>query len=135
LITIENRVGRLIEARFASPIHDNDLKSFEHERVRVESAVGDERVLCLDLTGLRVLSPEHSSHLAEVLRAEGSAQTRIAIWIGTGHAVLALQLERILRESHEAHRVFHNRVQLVRWFGDVLTPAEQRRLNNFLDGI
>lgn len=133
MITIENRVGRLIETRFIPPLPAAELAAFDRERERLMRLRGPDRVVCVDLSALHVLQPEQADHFVEFLRLSRPGLTRNAFLLPQGEAVLALQVARILREArHPGRRAFQSSAELVRWLGEVLQPDEAARLEAFL---
>lgn len=134
MITIENRTGRLIEVRFASPLTDAELTDFVRERESLMRAVGRDRIVCIDLSRVKLLSPEQADFFVEFLRGSRPGLTRNAFLIPPGQAVLALQFARILREGNNpARRAFQSRSDLTAWLSEVLRPDERARLEAFLD--
>jgi hypothetical protein len=134
MITIQNRVGRLVEARFAAPLTDEEIASFAEGRERTVRAVATDRVVCMDATRMSVLPPEQSERLLAVLRQPSPGLLRSAVLLPPTRGVVALQLERIIRESKLAGaRSFVERSALEQWLGEVLTPDEAARLRAFLD--
>ncbi|HZS37384.1 MAG TPA: hypothetical protein VFF06_11195 [Polyangia bacterium] len=133
MITVEQRVGRLVEVRFVSPLTDEEIAAFGQRRGNVVRSVGD-RVVCLDSTRLRVLPPEHSERMLAVLRQPSPGHNRSAFLLAPGRAVIALQFERLIREAKRTtSRTFSDRAPLEAWLGEVLDLSEQIRLRQFLD--
>jgi hypothetical protein len=134
MISIEHRVGRLIEVRFAAPLKDDELDAFAQDRGRVVRTVAAERVVCIDSTRLSVLPPEQSERMLGVLRRPSPGLLRSAFLLPQGRAVMVLQFERLIREARNvASRAFTQREPLVDWLRDVITLAEETRLIEFLD--
>ena len=134
MITIENRVGRLIETRLISPLLDTEFSHFQHERERLMRAVGQDRVVCIDLSKVQVLPPTQADAFLNLLRGSRPGLTRNAFLLPPNQAVLALQFGRIIREANNpARRAFKSRGELVAWLAEVLRPPELARLESFLD--
>lgn len=134
MITIENRVGRLVETRFAAPLSDEEIASFAEGRGRTIRTVAQNRVVCIDATRMSVLPPEQSERLLGVLRRPSPGLLRSAFLLPPSRGVVALQFERIIRESAlVAARSFVDRPALETWLGEVLTAEEASRLRAFLD--
>jgi hypothetical protein len=133
MIAVENRVGRLVEVRFAAPVTDADIAGFASLRGRALEQTS-ERVVCLDVTRMNVLAPEQSERLLDALRGPSPGRLRSAFLLPAARAVVALQFERLIRESQRATtRGFNDRAALEAWLGELLTIAERARLSQFLD--
>jgi hypothetical protein len=134
MITIENRVGRLVETRFAAPLSDEEIASFAEGRGRTVRTVAQNRIVCIDATRMSVLPPEQSDRLLAVLRRPSPGLLRSAFLLPPSRGVVALQFERIIRESAlVSARSFVDRPTLEKWLGEVLTAEEATRLRAFLD--
>jgi hypothetical protein len=132
MITVHNRVGRLVEARFVAPISDDDLARFGQERDQAVHEVR-ERIVCIDAHSMNVLPPEQSQRLLEVLRRPSPGRLRSAFLLPSLRGVVALQLERLIREAKLEARAFTERRELEAWLGELLTAVEATRLRLFLD--
>jgi hypothetical protein len=132
MISVENRVGRLVEAVLRSPITDEELAEFRDRRARVVAAIAGERAVCVDMTGAGVLSPDHAERLIDILKQRHGGPSRVA-YLLPARAVATLQVERILREAQSPERrTFADRAALIEWLGEPLTVAERARLRTFL---
>lgn len=133
MISIENRVGRLIEVRFASPILDSEMTDFLRERERVMRLVGNDRLVCIDLSRMHILPPSQADTFLNFLKGSRPGLTRNAFLLPPGQALLALQFGRIVREANNpARRTFQSRRDLITWLGEVMRPLERTRLDVFL---
>jgi hypothetical protein len=133
MITIENHVGRLIETRFASPIGDSEMANFMQQRERIMRSVGTDRLVCIDLSRVRVLPPNQADAFLSFLRGSRPGLTRNAFLLPPGQAILALQFSRIIRQAENpARRTFESRSELIDWLGELLRPQELARLKVFL---
>jgi hypothetical protein len=133
MITVQNVVGRLVEARFVAPLSDEELTRFAEERGRTVQKVASDRVVCIDATRVSVLPPEQSEQLLTLLRRPSPGLLRSAFWLPSTRAVVALQFERLIREAHVTARAFTDRRLLEDWLGEILTAVEKTRLRQFLD--
>lgn len=133
MITIENRVGRLIETRLISPILDAEFTEFQHERERLMRLVGQDRVVCIDVSRVQLLPPSQADAFLNLLRGSRPGLTRNAFLLPPGQALLALQFSRIIRQANNpARRAFQSRPELISWLAEVLRPPERLRLETFL---
>jgi hypothetical protein len=112
---------------------DGDIAGFATQRGRaLEQAT--ERVVCLDVTRMNVLAPAQSDRLLEAMRGPSPGRLRSAFLLPAERAVVALQFERLIRESQRTTtRGFSDRAALETWLGELLTVAERARLSQFLD--
>lgn len=134
MITIENRVGRLIETRLISPILDAEFTEFQNERERLMRLVGQDRVVCIDLSRVQLLPPSQADAFLNLLRGSRPGLTRNAFLLPPGQALLALQFSRLIRQANNpARRAFQSRAELVSWLSEVLRPPERVRLETFLN--
>jgi hypothetical protein len=135
MITIENRVGRLIETRLVSPLLDTEFSHFQQERERLMRSVGQDRVVCIDLSRVQILPPTQADAFLNLLRGSRPGLTRNAFLLPPNQAVLALQFSRIIRQANNpARRAFQSRAALITWLAEILRPPELLRLESFLDG-
>jgi hypothetical protein len=133
MITIAHRVGRLIECRLASPMTDDELATFARERQRIVEALNHDRAVCMDMTALRTLTPDHAAWLMALVRPRMPGLARSASLLSDDGDVTP-EVERILGDAnHSTLRTFRDRAPLEAWLGEVLTAGERRRLTRFLD--
>lgn len=134
MITIENRIGRLIETRFISPILESEWADFQRERERLMRVLGQDRMVCIDLSRVQLLPPNLADAFLAMLRSSRPGLTRNAFLVPPGQAVLALQFSRLIRQANNpARRSFQSRDELIAWLAEVLRPLELGRLKTFLD--
>jgi hypothetical protein len=133
-IITTHSVGRLMETRFVAPVVSADFEQLARDRREIARRVTGQRVVCADLRGTGVLSPELADMLLSNKRGVEDP-LRNALLLAPDRATLALQIERIIREGkNPARRVFRDRDALVAWLDEVLTPPERARVREFLDG-
>lgn len=133
--TIEQRVGRLIEARVGSPIAVSDLEAFG-ERLGELTARFNERgqrwLGCTDLSLANVFPPNVADGFIRLMQRDNPSVERSAFLIGSS-AVFALQIERMLKQSNSpSRRTFREPEPLIEWLGELLTPPERERTRQFL---
>ncbi|UQA55724.1 hypothetical protein [Polyangium aurulentum] len=99
----------------------------------VLATVPGQVVFCTDLRAGRVLTEQVAERVIGVMRWDNPKVRRTALLLPEGHAVLALQFERIVRAAgNPARRTFLHADQAARWLGEVLNPAEQESLLELL---
>ena len=134
--TIENRVGRLLEARVRG------LRSSEEADV-YSLALGAE-VLRVPLHVRPVLLADHrpvsiypqaaADRLAELFLRMNARLERVAILVARSNATLALQLERIVREAkNPSRRVCYAPGEAEAHLAPIMEPQELARVRAFLE--
>jgi hypothetical protein len=133
MILLQHRVGRLFEARFATPIDQKELDEFDRTRALLRSQVGEERIVVMDLRRTAILPPELADSLVGLLHGPNPKLLRNGVLVPTLSATVAMQLTRIVREAqNDRRRVFSSVHGLETWLGEVLDPPERTRLRQFL---
>ena len=135
--TIEQRVGRLIEIRVASPIVYADLDAFGARLIECIARVTERvpRVLaCTDLSGANIFAPEVAEWFIRLMHRDNPVLERNAFLIGQS-AMFALQIERMLKQGNShIRRAFRDPEPLIEWLGELLTPLERERVRQMLAG-
>jgi|SRR5579859_7098201 len=133
MILLQHHVGRLLEARFATPIDRTELEEFDRERAAMRLLFAEERVVVMDFRRASILPPELADRLVDLLQRPSPGLLRNGVLVPTTSPTVAMQLTRIVREGHsELRRVFRVARELEVWLGEVLESAERRRLKLFL---
>jgi hypothetical protein len=135
VLTIENHVGRLIEARYVRPILLADFEAARVARRRVIARVGTDRVVVVDARACDVLTQEQSDAVVRQLfhDASSSPPLRHAMLLPPERATFALQAWRMLRDGGSpARRGFQHVGEITLWLDEVLSEPERARLRAFL---
>ncbi len=129
---VEVRVGRLVEGRPLALKTREDAVGYCDAFRRI--VPGARRVvICADYRAVSVFAPEIADELARLMVDMNQYIERSAILVAPDHATNVLQVQRVVRESHnENRRRFTDAAELQRWLAEVLSPAEQARLKEFL---
>jgi hypothetical protein len=128
----ENRVGRLVEVKLASPLSLDEVQEFVKELTTIITRIPDKYVGAVDLLGAHVFPPAVADSLVHLLSAASSHVERTAMLIGES-AIFSLQVERVIRNANNQNRrVFRRREELEHWLGEVLNADERVRLKQFL---
>ena len=135
MLSIENHVGRLVESRIIPPLFDAEIDRYDIRRGKTIRTVLESHprfINCSDLRQLKILSSLHSKRFIEILRGNNPSLERAAFLIST--KTLNLQVMRVIRESGNPNRRhFEDVDEMCAWLGEVLTPEEQERLQQFLN--
>lgn len=129
---VANRVGRLLEVKLASPLSLEDVQQFAQQHVAITRKMAGTYVGVANLLEASVFLPEVAEALTRMLSGVAAQVERSAMLIGES-AIFAMQVERVIRNANSPNRrTFRDAGQLVAWLSEVLTPAEQRQLEQFL---
>jgi serine/threonine-protein kinase len=134
-VTAARIQGRLIELRTAPQVALADVDDLIRRLTPLFAEVEGRLVTCLDLRASPVLLPAVSDRMLELLRRGNPRIERSAFLLAPDKATLALQVERMLRESNNPNRrAFRDQTALRNFLEPVLDRAERDRLASFLDG-
>lgn len=132
MIQFSNQVGRLVEARLAAPFAPGEFDQFRRDMVATLAHTPGQGVGCIDVRGSLLFPPDVADAIAATMRADNSKIERSGIIFGR-EAMLALQVERVIRESgHPGRKVFREVDPMLEWLGEVLSPREVERAKAFL---
>jgi hypothetical protein len=136
-ITVERRVGRLVEVRCTGNPTEADVALFRTESAAVLTAcvarLRRNAIACPDFRGATLLRPIPAEQIIQLMGRHNRSVDRSAILLSNS-ATFTLQVSRIIRESAGAklRRVFTEVEPLVLWLDEVLEPDEQTRLREFI---
>lgn len=130
--TVQRNVGRLFEARIESLQTREQVSAFGDECRRLMKRAGQPVVVCADYRAVHVFSPVAAEALKELLRDLNPLIERSGLLVAPDHAINLMQMSRVARESGTQRRTFVDKAPLREWLDEVLTPAEQARLTQFL---
>lgn len=132
---VENRVGKLVEVRLASPLNLDEVQQFIQGMVGVMQKIDGKYVGAVDMLDAHVFPAAVADQLSQLLAGASPRVERTALLIGTS-AVFGLQVERVIRDAANPNRrVFRNAREMETWLGEVLTPMEKTRLATFVSEI
>lgn len=129
----QNVVGRLVEARFASPLSLEEVKQFVAEHRAIINRLARKYVGVVDLLQADVFPVPVAEALIQLLSGVAPQLERTAFLIRDS-ALFAMQVERVVRNSnHPDRRVFRDPEALKEYLAEVLDLQEQARLAQFVD--
>lgn len=133
MMQCERRVGRLCEVSARPPFTVDEADTqFMRVRLLVTSSK-QPLVFCSDVRAVTVLPPDVADKMVALMRADNARIERHAFLVAAESSLFAMQVERMLRDSTSpARRSFRDPGALAAWLGEVLTPEEARRLDEFL---
>ncbi len=132
MMRCERRVGRLCEVSAHPPFTVEEADA-QATRVRLlVTASSRPQVFCSDVRAVTVLPPEVANRMVALMRADNALIERHAFLVSDS-SLFGMQVERMLRDGdNPGRRAFRDAGALARWLGEVLTPEEARRLDEFL---
>jgi hypothetical protein len=137
MISIDIKVGRLIEVRSVQPYTIEEIAVFGRRLAQImQDRQGAARVVgCLDLRGASVVPAEHTELYTAMFRRDNPQVERTGVLLPAGQATLTLQIERIVREANNPRRkTFRDIPPLCAYLDEVLSPEEKARMRAFLAG-
>jgi hypothetical protein len=132
MFTVERRVGRLCEARVQRLADPSRVAAYsEAFRRPLVGITGP--VLCADHRPVAIYPQPVADGLVELFKSLNTRWHRVAILVARTNATLAMQLQRIVRESENpSRRVFFDADEARQFLDDALDKAERARLQTFL---
>ena len=98
MFRIENVVGKLVEIHVTDLRSMEEMNQFSSQVIETVKAVPGRVVAVVDLRLPRVFAPDVAEALEEMLRRANPKIERSAILLAPSHAILTMQLERLIRE-------------------------------------
>jgi hypothetical protein len=133
MYTVENRVGRLVEARIASPLTHAEMEQALRRAQALVFASPGRIVSCTDITALEMIPPTAVDLLIGLFTRDAPKVERAALLLPRSKSTVAIQMEHTIRQVGVPNRMtFQDEGALQRWLGEVLTPPEQVRLTQFV---
>jgi hypothetical protein len=136
MYSLENHVGRLVEARLGAPFTVDEVDAWL-AKMRVTVAQCRHGVICcIDLLRVDVLAPASAERFLEMMREHNLDVQRTGFLIPTGNAILGLQVDRLIRDAQSSKRkAFRDATSLEAWLVPVMTMQEAQQLRKFLAAL
>ncbi len=132
MVTVENRVGRLIEVRQTGKVTVEELQETFPIFQRILSSSTERFVMATDWRGMRVLDAKTSEALLGIMRAKNDRIERQMLVMDPS-AVMGLQVRRLFQDAGgESRAVFESTDLARRWLEPMLNPLEVASLKRFL---
>lgn len=140
MLTVDRRVGRLVEARFAGNPTETDVAEWGRAAdycLKTCLARTQKIAVCFtDMRASALFRPGVTDELISVMRKDNKLVERNAL-LGIGGATFTLQLQRLLREasagSEVRRRVFVDPEEAFAWLDELLVPVERARVREFVE--
>jgi hypothetical protein len=134
MFQINQRTGRLVEARVSALVNVGRVDAYAEAFGPVLQRIPRRPILCADHRPVAIYSQPVADRLTELFTGLNKTWERVAILVAPTNATLAMQLQRIVRESgNPSRRVFFDPAEAAHFLSEILDPAEQARLRAFLD--
>ncbi len=133
MFKITRRAGRLVEARVSALATVARADAYAEAFGPVVKSLTVRPVLCADHRPVAIYSQPVADKLSGVFTSLNKTWERVAIIVAPTNATLAMQLQRIVRESQNpSRRVFFDSAEAARFLDEILDGAERVRLKAFL---
>jgi hypothetical protein len=130
--TVEQKVGRLVEARVFRLSTRADVEDYGRAFAPFAN-LRPAAVLMADHRPARVYSPEVAQDLVTMFEGLNRVWEKAALLVSPNNATLAIQLQRLVRESrNESRRVFLDQRECEVFLSTALDEAGRSRLQTFL---
>lgn len=134
MFKVSRQTGRLVEARVTALANVARVDAYGQAFAPALLQIQGRPILCADHRPVVIYSQPVSDRLTEMFTSLNKTWERVAILVAPTNATLAMQLQRIVRESaNPSRRVFFDPVEAVRFLSEILDPTERARLETFLD--
>ena len=132
MVTVENRIGRLIEGRQTGKVTIEELQESFPVFQRILSSSPQRYVMATDWRGMRVLDAKTSEALLGIMRSKNDRIERQMLVMDPS-AVMGLQVRRLFKDAGGETRAVFESADLARgWLEPALTPLEVASLKRFL---
>ncbi|MBS2028309.1 MAG: hypothetical protein JST54_10425 [Deltaproteobacteria bacterium] len=132
MITVERRVGQLVEARFDGAITVAMLKEFSTNLAQIIVKAGMRLVFVVDFRNLAPFDSTIEAMLLGQMRSDNFAIERSSFLLRPGTPVCT-EMERLAKlAKNPARRTFTTLDDLMGWVGPVLKPDEVKRAIDFM---
>lgn len=133
MFTVERRVGRLCEARVFRLPEPGDVSAYS-AAFRPLVLAPTRPVLCADHRPVPIYRPQVADALVALFQSLNVHWERVAIVVSSTNATLAMQMQRIVRESANPSRnVFLDAGEAQAFLAPALDEVERERLRVFLE--
>ncbi len=133
MISVQIKQGKLCEVRILTPVTTAEVSAMIKSIVALIQAHGTLRGI-VDLRGSTVFPDDLADEIADFLRVDSPNIERSAFVAGSTSAIFNLQLDRVIQGGKSLRRrMFRERGLAEAWMSEVLTPAENRRMREFLN--
>lgn len=131
MITIDNKVGRLIEIRQTGRITIPDVHASFPRFQEIMATQSGPVVLATDWRGMKLMDRETSDFLLEIMKSDEGVHAQVVITDAS--ALMGLQIRRLFQAGGGKHRAVHDDLERAeRFLKGHLTPAELAAFRTFI---
>lgn len=131
MITIENKVGRLVELRQTGKITIPNIQASFPQFQEILTKIGGPAVFATDWRGMRLMDRETSEFLLDIMKNDQGVEAQVVITDPS--ALMGLQVRRLIQAGGGKHRsVFDDIARAERFLKPYLTPAEIAAFRSFI---
>jgi hypothetical protein len=133
MFKFEVRVGRLAEAVLGSPLSMQEFEAFITATRLGLLALPGKAVVACDMSRLTLLADDVAERAVDLIRRDNPKIERGAYLMSQRRSSMSMQVTRLFREARsETRQVFDDKSAMRSWLCELLTPAELKRLDDFL---
>src|ERR1700722_10817370 len=134
MFQINHKVGRLVEARVSALATVARANAYGEAFAPVVGKLLTRPILCADHRPVVIYAQPVADRLTELFTSLNRTWERVAIIVAPTNATLAMQLQRIVRESaNTSRKVFFDPVEASQFLAEILDPGKPARLRLFLE--
>lgn len=132
MITIDNKVGRLVELRQTGKVTIEEIQASFPRFEEILAKIGGPAVFATDWRGMRLMDRTTSDFLLDIMRSDEGVAAQVIITDES--ALMGLQIRRLFRECGGGqHRtVYDNVARAEQFLRPHLTPAELGAFRSFV---
>jgi hypothetical protein len=133
MMRVEMRVGRLLEVRASLPIQLEEIPALTESIAAIFRRAPARVVAILDARTYGLEPPEATEHFIETMKRDNARVERSAFVVEPHQSLLALQLDRMIRDAgNPDRRLFRGALAATAFLRPVLSAEESARLDAFL---
>jgi hypothetical protein len=133
MMRAEMRVGRLLEVRASLPICVEEIPALIASFTSIFRDAPPLVVAILDARSYGLEPPEATAYFVDMMKRDNTRIERSAFLVEPHQSLLALQLDRVIREAgNPRRRLFRSPPAAAAFLDPVLSAAEYARLDLFL---
>jgi hypothetical protein len=134
MYTVQQKIGRVIEARLETLRTVDEVARFEKAMREAFDQIPGKAIVCADWRRANILAPDVADRLVGLLTRGNLRLERSAVLLAKNNAAFNLQVERVVREAQNAaRRTFRDVETMIEWAGELLTADERAHVLAFLD--
>lgn len=131
MVTVDNKVGRLVEIRQTGKVTIEELQASFPRFQEILAKIGGPLVFATDWRGMRLLGSNTSTFLTDIMRSDEGVEAQVVLTDKS--ALMGLQIRRLFQAGGGQRRAVYDDVGRAESFlKPFLTPAELAAFRSFL---